>query len=526
MSQIVPCSPFVDTTQRQRERLPLVILLSLLLGVAGIWYGISDLSIHARLAFSVLLLAVVGWIFTDINDAYIALTAALVFTLTGFTAPEEFFATFGDSTIWLMLASFIVAEAVATVGLSRRLTSFVALRSHSVTQLFYLLTAVLLVTAFVIPATSGRAALMLPVFLALRLALEDAKISRALALLFPTIILLSAIASLLGAGAHLVTVEIVRRLTGENIDFTHWLAWGLPFALVSCFGSTWVILHLFLNRQQRRHALQLSTLPTTSFADAPNDALMSSSLSRAEWYVLGVVVTLVGLWSSEAWHGLNATVVALLGALAVTAPRWGVISFKTGVSRVDWQLLLFLAATLELSDAFIASGGAQWLMHGAFQALQGSFVSSALFLIAAISSLSLLSHLLITSRTARSSVLIPLVVVLGMSLGYNPTALAFLSTAAAGFCLTLPVSAKPVVIFSQLDGPTYRPRDLLRLSSVLLPLHLGLLLAFAFVIWPALGLPLKQTTLPTPASVTRGYSFASPAPHSALPTYSLFTHDK
>jgi solute carrier family 13 (sodium-dependent dicarboxylate transporter), member 2/3/5 len=94
----------------------------------------------------------------------------------------------------------------------------------------------------------------------------------------------------------------------------------------------------------------------------------------------------------------------------------------------------------------------------------------------------------INSRTARASVLIPLVVLVATSLGHDPAALAFVSTAAAGFCLTLTVSAKPVLMFSRLDRPTYEPRDLLRLSRVLLPLHLALLLAFAFLVWPLLGL--------------------------------------
>lgn len=512
--------------RRRRAVRPLAASLLLLLSAIGIWCGASELSVHARLAFSVFLLAAAGWIFTDINDAYIALAAALVFTVAGFSQPDEFFATLGDGTVWLMLASFIVAEAVTAVGLSRRLTNFVVSRACSVTQLFYLLTAVLLMTAFIVPATSGRAALMLPIFLALRQAIDDEPVIRALALLFPTIILLSAIASLIGAGAHLVTAEIVRRLTGEHVGFAHWLLWGAPFAMVSCFGSTWVILHLFLDRQRRRQPCHFWGLNAAPQRERGGDALLPDPLSRAEWYVFGVVTTLVLLWSTEAWHGLNSAVIAVLGALAVTAPGWGVISFKAGVSRIDWQLLLFLAATLALSEALSASGGAQWLVHSAFQALQGKIASSALLVIASIALVSLLSHLLITSRTARSSVLIPLVVLLGMSLDYNPTALAFLSTAAAGFCLTLPVSAKPVAIFAQLDGLTYTPRDLLRLSSRLLPLHLGLLLVFAFFIWPALGLPLKQAALTASLSDARYETITSTSLQPALLTSPLSRHDR
>ena len=149
----------------------------------------------------------------------------------------------------------------------------------------------------------------------------------------------------------------------------------------------------------------------------------------------------------------------------MTMPKLGVISFKDGVKGVNWTLLLFMAATLELGEALIESGGAEWLVQNLFTLLQGSLAASTLIVTVAIAAMALLSHLLITSRIARTSVLIPPVVLLGVSLGYNPTTLAFIATAAAGFCLTLPTSAKPVAMFSQLKGATYSPRDLLRLSA-------------------------------------------------------------
>ncbi|MDZ7266406.1 MAG: SLC13 family permease [candidate division KSB1 bacterium] len=469
---------------------------------AAIWWGLPDLSVHARIAFITFGLAVIGWVGTDIDDTYIALAAALVFSAAGIDEPNEFFETLGDSTIWLLLSSFVIAAAVTTSGLSRRLTARVAAGARSVSQLFYLLTAVLLLTAFLIPATSGRAALMVPVFAALSSALPNRRIVVALALLFPTIIELSAIASLIGAGANLVTAEILWRMSGDHFSFSRWLLLGLPFALVSCFASTWVILHLFLTPAERRQALALGRLALPPDKNGHPATTRSGHFSRREWQVLLIGAVVIVLWMTESLHGLNSTIVAILGALAVTMPGLGVISFKEGVKGVNWTLLLFMAATLELGEALVESGGAAWLVKTLFTLLRDSDLSSTLIVTAAIATLALLSHLLITSRIARTSVLIPPVVLLALSLGYNPTTLAFLATAAAAFCLTLPTSAKPVAMFCQLDGTTYQPRDLLKLSSVLLPLHLVLLLVFALGVWPMMGLSLKRDPLTTPPSPT------------------------
>jgi solute carrier family 13 (sodium-dependent dicarboxylate transporter), member 2/3/5 len=384
--------------QSRYARPTLIGLLALAVAL-GIWFGLGQLDVYPRIAFITFALAVIGWVFTRINDTYIALAAALVFTLSGIDQPDEFFEALGDSTIWLLLASFIVAAGVKASGLSQRLTVSVAARARSVSQLFFVLTGVLIITAFIIPATSGRAALMVPIFAALSAGIGDQRITRALGLLFPTIILLSAVASLIGAGAHLVTVEILGRMGGERIGFGEWLMLGLPFALVSCFASALVILLLFLRRDERRRPLRLTADQLSASPDRDSKPL-PPRLTHHEQYVLAVVAILVLLWSTEALHGLDNTIVAILGALAVTAPKVGVVGFKDGLKNVEWNMLLFMAATLELGEALVESGGAEWLVQGFFGALQRGFAASALAVVSVVAIVSLLSHLLITSRTA------------------------------------------------------------------------------------------------------------------------------
>ncbi|WP_051195798.1 SLC13 family permease [Meiothermus rufus] len=467
-------------------------LLAVLASVLLIWLGLDAYSLQVRLTLVVFALAIGGWVFTRVNDTYIALVAAVSLVLLGLEEPEGFFASLGDSMIWLLLAAFFVATAVRQSGLAQRLSFAVAARARSVQGLFYALSGVIVVTAFVIPSTSGRAALLLPVFTAFAELLPP-RVVRALALLFPTIILLSAVASLIGAGAHLITAEMLSRMGGERLDYFRWMLLGTPLALVSSLLSTWVILHLFLTRQERQQSLEAS----------PPLQATPSRLSPAERYVLMVGVALVVLWMTEPLHQLNSTLVALLGAMAVTLPRLGNISFREGLKGVEWNILLFMAATLELGEALVRSGAAQVLVEEVFRHAQRGFWGNSWALVLLVILLSLLSHLVIVSRSARSTVLVPLVVVLADGAGHNSTALAFISTAAAGYCLSLMVSAKPLGLYGQIERPTFTQADLFRLSGVLLPLHGGIFALFAFLIWPAMGLPLanqpRQTIATPPA---------------------------
>ena len=87
--------------------------------------------------------------------------------------------------------------------------------------------------------------------------------------------------------------------------------------------------------------------------------------------------------------------------------------------------------------------------------------------------------------------LIPIIVASAPALGINPVAAAFISTAAAGFCVTMTSSAKPIALFAGGEGePTFTSQDLLRLSATVAPVSAILLAVFTYLIWPALGLRL------------------------------------
>jgi di/tricarboxylate transporter len=460
-------------------------LLAAIVFAAGVWYGIPDMDPAARGALIIFGITVGAWVLSRVEETLVALAALLALAMAGIIQPTTMFASLGHGLIGLMLASFIVAAAANAVGLSQWLVAAVVRRAGSVEQLCYWLTAANLVTALFIPATSARAALMAPVFLALNQRLNQPRVGKVLALVFPTAILLSAAASLTGAGAHLLAADLVAQLGGERLDFLRWLTLGLPFALVSSFGSTWVILRLFLTGPERRQALTLES----GWANGRETTAPELSKSK-QCYVIGVILVLLGLWSTSGWHGLDNTLVAVLGALAVTWPGPGPISLKQGFKAVEWSLLVFMAATLELGESLVRTGAADWLVGQMFVGLESWMTGGAWWLAGGVAIIGLLSHLAITSRSARAAILIPAVILLALSLGYDPTALAFSAAIASGYCLTFTVSAKPVALFAQLPTATYGPADLLRLSGVLLPLHFLLLLLFSGLIWPALGLEL------------------------------------
>lgn len=469
-------------TLNPRQALTLCVALSLcaLLVVPGNFPGLSG---DARLTLGVFALATCAWIGTPIDDTYIALGAGLALTATGVISSDTLFGTLGDETVWLLICAFVLAAAVARSGLAGRAAAFLVSGARSVRQLTHLTTAALVVTAFAVPATSGRAALALPVFLALAKVLADRKrLVVMLALLFPTVILLSAVATLIGAGAHLITVSVLWEATGERIGFTQWLLLGLPLAVASSHLAAEAVLLTTTRREDRKGPVHITVAQLQEHSEQP----VTGAWEPAETRCALLLATVVALWCSEPLHQVPPAVVALIGAVVASSPALGTVRLKDALKTVPWSLLLFMAATMAMGVALADSGAAKWLVGGV-----PLDVPPWLFLTVVVG-VSTAAHLVLQSRSARSSVLVPLVVAAAVGAGVNPVAAALASTAAAGFCHTLPASAKPVTLFADIPGtPTYTPRDLLRLSAVLAPLTAALVLLFAVALWPLLGVPVR-----------------------------------
>lgn len=433
-----------------------------------IWRFTPGLSEDGRLVLIVLALAIAGWTLSKLGDSTVALLAGLALVVLGPATPTMLYATLGSELIWLLVAAFVIAAAVKASGLAETLVVPLVAKARSVGLLFHGLTVAITLTAFVIPSTSGRAALMLPVFLVLADALGAPRLQRALALLFPTAILLSASGSLIGAGAHLVAVDAISRLGGPQLGYGDWLLMMGPFAVLTTHAATQIVLWSTLSVAERAAPLTLTPPSTTGLTGG----------QRTLALILAAVV--MG-WITQPWHGLGLAFVALLGAVAATWPGLGPVKLKAALKGVEWDLLIFMALTVLLGQALIASDADEWLAGHVLSGLSLKDGAALPLVFAALGAVALASHLVITSRTARAMVLIPSLAIPLAALGADPTVLILVIVAGTGFCQTLPVSAKPVALYAGLERPTYTPADLMSLSARLAPMMFVALFAFALI---------------------------------------------
>ncbi|PMB20982.1 SLC13 family permease [Fischerella thermalis] len=464
---------------RRLSRWQTKLLLALFLTfISGVTVFLSDsLSIQGRLTIIVFLLTVILWSMTSINAGYIALVSVLMLLLTGSISQEDFFESLGSDVVWLMIGAFILGGAVKQTGLATRLTQAVAAKAHNVSSLFWLLTTVLIPLSFLIPSTSGRAAVTHPIFRSVANAIEDKRTRRALAILMPSIILVSTIASLTGAGSHLVAKDLLEEISEKDISFSQWLLYGLPFGIVASYATCWVIMQLFLDRRRWQQKLDV-------------ECLQSAPLSLPERKTLMIVLLMLGLWLTEKWHGLEIATVTVIGAILLTAPKFGVMKWKDAVKDVSWNLIIFVGATLALGHALISSGASEWIINNVFRFSDINTSKSHFLILLLLAIISLTSHIYMTSHTARAAALVPPLLYLASSLDINPVTVLFISTLGMDYCLTFPVSSKALMVYQDAEEDGFKPKDLLRLSSVMIVVHFVLIVLFYYTWWRWVGLSL------------------------------------
>ncbi|WP_309132578.1 SLC13 family permease [Brevibacterium sp.] len=452
----------------------------------------ESLPYAARITLFGFALATILWSLTSMNAAYVALAVVVLVVLLGGASQEHLFDSLASDVIWLMIGAFVLGGALRTSGLAERLTALALRRSRTVGETFWLVTIVLLPLSVFIPSTSGRAAVVLPLFRTLSDLFADRRITRALALLMPTIILVTTISTLIGAASHLIAVDLLRQLTGDTITFAHWALWGVPFGLAAALASCWVVTRMFLDPELRARRLPAPASSTRAQQGGPQTQHIQrrNRLSRSERITSTVLIAMVVLWLSEPVHGLEVATVTLVGALVLTMPRIGVISWKRGLASVSWNLVVFVGAALTLGGALIESGAGQWIIDSLFSFGGLSATSPTLVVVLFIALLTLTSHLYLTSHTVRAIALVPPFLYLAASMDLNPVAVLFIATVGMDFCLTLPVSSKAILVFQETDVDTFTPSDLMRLSAVLIVVHAVLMVVFYFGFWQWTGLAL------------------------------------
>lgn len=431
--------------------LPGGILVFLLFYYLPLGPGISA---AGQAGIACFLLALVWWV-TEPFPTYVT-SLALMFLLltTRVSAAKPIMDVLGLEVIWLNLLAFILSAMLVKTRLAKRIALWLVLRLGATARwALFAFVLVQLVLAPMIPATAARAVMTLPLMIVVATIYGSTEASpnafgKNLFLLNLIGISVLSSVSMTGSSANLIAVGLIETMGGHRIYYMDWMRLGAPVAILTVV-LMWLIGPTFVFPMTAAdHAPKLPgglDVVRTKYAEM-------GPLATGEKKALAIFGLVLFLWMTDIFHlrwfgvEISAPFAALLGVLLVLFPRWGVLQWAE--ADIPWHLLIFSAGAYAGGLALDDTGAAEWAVRNLFGRFDlGRLPFGVAYTL--IVGVMMYSHLLTTSKTVRTMIMIPIVITLTRSLGWDPVSFALPAALTIDWVVGLPISGKPnVILFS------------------------------------------------------------------------------
>jgi anion transporter len=323
---------------------------------AYLWFYTPDigLSPSATKQLAILLFTLVFWVFHILPDYGVALIFALGFILSGMAKPEVVLSGFASTTWFMTLGVLGLGAAITSTGLfyrfSLQLVRYFPLKYNW--QIFALGIMGIVVMAL-IPQQSARTAIISQMLLNLSESLGYKNPSRASTGLF--------VASFLGLGQLGFLF-----LTGSTTSLIAWgllapevraqFTWGYWF--LAALPPTLIVTAIIIAATMLLY--QPESKSQVSYKMVQTQLEILGPLSSYEWITLGVLCATVTGWLTGSMHKVDGAWVALL-ALCVLI-NTGVLGWGMLKKSIDWEMLIYMGATLSIPTLLTEAKIDQWLV--------------------------------------------------------------------------------------------------------------------------------------------------------------------
>lgn len=437
----------------------------------------TDLPYLGQLSLIVFVLSLGLFLLTNMPaglSAFIALVIGIVLGI-----PEKvLFESLNEQVVWLMIGAFMIGAAVEISGLLDRLIHWIDDKCHTENKMNLFLFMIVQLISILVPSTSGRAASMLPIYKAFSTRFQSNQ--KYFALLIPVLILMGANLTLIGAGSHIVGIGLLKGQTNETISYVDFLIWGSPFGIIMGLISLIVIKKMFFIKNDINDQPILNNVKRTR-----------SPLSVKEQKTLLYLLITISLWITESIHGFDIAFITIAMSVVMMTPNVGVISWKQGLQSVSWSLIFFVAGATALGELLVSYKVIQYIQENLFGYLSQFENINVQVILLIIVIITVTSHLYVTSHTTRAVVFVPLFLLFSDMFNLNPVAVVFITLMGTNYCVTFPVSSKALLLFYEQDKKPFKNKDLAKVSSILMPIYMLIMIACYYFWWQYTGLSLR-----------------------------------
>ncbi|HUK99965.1 MAG TPA: DASS family sodium-coupled anion symporter [Nitrospirota bacterium] len=397
---------------RKRSGVPLALCFCVLILMAG---KPADLSVAGHKALALFASIFVLYLTEAIPLAIASVIVVPASVLLGITNTKSALSGFGSSSVYLMLGAFILATAMVKSRLAERITYLIMkLVGDSAVRITAGIAFANIVLAFLVPSTTARTAILLPVCISIiSIFKAEGRSNFAIALLLVLTFTNSTISAgiLTASVPNPITIDYISKASGGHlITYGQWFIYGFPPALLMTFLSWWIVLKMYKP--------EIKSIP--GGAAYVNSKLAElGRLSGEEKRAVCVFTLIVCLWVTGGWTKIDPTIACLAGVGLLFLPKLGFLTWDEANKGIAWHILVMTGGGISLGDILVQTGAARWLAATIFHGLGLAGMSLVMTLIIIMLIIQYM-HLLFVGTTPMATGLIPIIIGMADVLNVSP----------------------------------------------------------------------------------------------------------
>lgn len=415
---------------------------------------------------AVAVLMAILWITEAIPLAATSLIPLIFFPITGILSTEEIASSYINSIIFLFLGGFLIAIAMEEWVLHKRiaLKIITVFGGSPASIILGFMASGALLSMWI--SNTATALMLLPIGLAVIQKLETEfgqekshNFSITLLLSIAYSCTLGGIATLIGTPPNLVMIKMLNLLfpNAPEISFGNWMLLALPVSLLMLFTVaillTKVLFKVDKNVKLDKVFIEDEYKKLGKFSFEEKVVSIVFLITALLWIFRSDI--LLGFLTIPGWSNLlptsgfinDGTVAVTMAFILFLIPsRSGKRSLldHTAFMKVPWGIILLFGGGFALAKGFSSTG----LSNFIGEQLTGLQTFSPIFIIL-ITALAISFLTELTSNTAVTQMILPIVASVSVAIGLNPLLLMFTVTLSASMAFMLPVATPPnTIIFA------------------------------------------------------------------------------
>ena len=392
----------------------------------------DGVSRQAWTLLAIFVATIVGSIVQPLTGSAIVLLGVVATALFGALPIETALSGYADKYVWLVLAAFFISRAMIKTGLGHRIALiFVRLIGRRTLGLGYSLIITDFILASAIPSTGARSGgIILPIARSVAETYDsrpdDGTAGRLgtflMNLLYQCEVILCA-TFLTGQASNAMIKSLAAEQAQIDLNYSVWFI----SAIVPSIASL-IAIPLFI---YRFYPPEIKETPNAViFANTELEKL--GPITRAEKILLAVFILIVALWVTAPFHGIDSTVVALVGIAILLVTR--ILSWDDLINeRHAWEVFIWYGGLVMMAAALGKTSITSLFAEGVAGITGGWAWGTALAILALVY---FYAHYGFASITAHvSAMFIPFLLVtlaVGAPVALTVLILAYLSNLSAG----------------------------------------------------------------------------------------------